>query len=134
MTYSPEQSAQIKATICERISNGESLRSICADADMPAKATVLLWLNEDEAFSSQYVRAREEQADHYADEIIAIADTEEDPAKARVRVEARKWVASKLKPKKYGDRIQTDVSGSVTLEGLFAEVAAKGKRLVEPGE
>ena len=43
-------------------------------------------------------------ADHYADEIIEIADKTTDPQKARVQIDSRKWIASKLKPKKYGDR------------------------------
>ena len=50
-------------------------------------------------------RARAVQADHYADEIIEIVDTETDPVRARVRMDGRKWVASKLAPRKYGDRI-----------------------------
>ncbi len=54
----------------------------------------------------RYARAREEQADFYADEIITIADTEPDAAIARVRIDARKWTASKLRPKVYGDRVQ----------------------------
>ncbi|MBU2052465.1 hypothetical protein KKH13_04650, partial [Patescibacteria group bacterium] len=54
-------------------------------------------------FFKRYARARDEQADTLADEITYIADTEPDANKARVRVDARKWVAAKLKPKKYGD-------------------------------
>ena len=52
------------------------------------------------------IRAREKQADFYADEIITIADTEPDAAIARVRIDARKWTASKLRPKVYGDRVK----------------------------
>lgn len=92
--------------ICSLIADGLSLRKVCEADDMPDKETVRRWLIADEAFRAQYARARDEQADFYADELVEIADTEDDPAKARVRVDARKWVASKLKPKKYGERIE----------------------------
>ena len=75
--------------VCARIAGGESLRTICEDKGMPTARGVLKWLNADgnDAAVRQYARAREEQADHYADEIITIADTEPDAAIARVRVD-----------------------------------------------
>lgn len=106
---------------------GASLRAICTDDEMPAMSTVFRWLAEDSdegrAFSEQYARAREAQADTIFDEILAIADDgtndyveklradgEKDTAfdgehvqRSRLRVDARKWMASKLAPKKYGD-------------------------------
>lgn len=103
----------IKPLICERIASGQSLRAICAEEGMPDASTVTRWLADDAAFCTQYVRAREQQADFYADEIIEIADTETDAAKARNRIEARKWKASKLQPKKYGDKIDVSHSGSI---------------------
>lgn len=111
---------EIADVICDRIADGESLRAVCnTDDGMPSKGTVLRWLAESETFQVQYARAREEQADKYADEIIEIADedgtTEKENvgvvydstavARNRLRVDARKWVASKLKPKKYGDKL-----------------------------
>ena len=54
----------------------------------------------------QYARARDQQAATYADDIVNIADTEQDPNKARVRIDARKWHASKLAPKKYGEKLE----------------------------
>lgn len=104
--------------VCDAIAEGKSLRAICAEDGMPSRQAVLRYIDANEAAADQYARARDEQADHYADEIIGIADTEEDAQKARVRIDARKWVASKLKPKRYGDRQQHDVNAtfSVTLE------------------
>jgi hypothetical protein len=106
--YTPE----VADSICERLAEGESLRSICRDEAMPALSSVFKWLNLHAEFADQYTRAREEQAEALADEIVGIADNDcmevEDSAvltaRDRLRVEARKWVASKLKPKKYGDR------------------------------
>lgn len=97
--------------ITERIADGESLRSICRDPEMPAKSSVFKWLSQNKDFADQYARAREEQAETLALEIVEIADGDKQSddtavmaARDRLRVDARKWVASKLKPKVYGDR------------------------------
>ena len=110
-TYTEE----IAQTICRRLAEGESLRSICRDDAMPSWCAVRRWLQTNESFQAQYARARDEQADTHADEIIDIADQATDrdsAAAAKVRVDARKWVAAKLKPRKYGDRQIVEV-GSV---------------------
>lgn len=117
---------EIANEICERLAKGESLRTICAGdahtegAFMPGRSTVMRWLNENEDFRDQYAHAREVQADHYAEEIISIADCTDvspnpfdgpgvpavrDPQRDRLRIDARKWYASKLAPKKYGDKV-----------------------------
>ncbi len=110
--------------ICTRIAEGESLSRICTDAEMPAKRTVMDWLDDSKNsdFRTKYARAREAQADFYAAEIIDISDdserdtyTDEDGnvrtnqevvARSRLRVDSRKWYASKLAPKKYGERLE----------------------------
>lgn len=102
---------EIAACICARLAEGESLRKICEDKDMPSREAVRLWLGQNDKFLGQYTRAREEQADHYFDEIVEISDTDEDSQRARVRIDARKWVAGKLRPKKYGDRIVNEHMG-----------------------
>lgn len=125
---------QIANEICERIANGESLRAICTDSAMPSRETVRVWLLEMSDFSAQYARAREQQADHYVDEMIEIADnTLEDSAavqKAKLRVDARKWAVEKLAPKKYGTNRHdvTSSDGSMTPKSAitpeqFAEIA-----------
>lgn len=128
----------IADTICERIAEGESLRAICLDDDMPNKATVFRWLAADKAFSDQYARAREAQADALADEIVYIADTpqigqvsvskatglevtEADMiAHRRLQVDARKWMAGKLAPKKYGDKQEIDLNVTDALADRLA--------------
>lgn len=95
---------KVMAEINERISAGESLRSICQEAGMPDKSTVLEWLDVDTVLSDQYARARQKQADHYVDEVVEIADTCEDAIKARLQIDTRKWAAGKLFPKKYNDK------------------------------
>lgn len=114
MAYSKEQREAIYKRVCAQIAGGKSLRSVCAADGMPTLETIRVWLIDDPVFSVQYARAREEQADFYADEITEIADTEADPNKARVRIDARKWAASKLKPKVYGDKLTLD--GDMTMK------------------
>lgn len=119
---------EIGDLICERLSEGESLRGICSSPDMPHKATVFRWLAQDDAFRDQYARAREAQADAIFDEILHIADTPLIGKKTktsangvevqegdmiehrRLQVEARKWMAGKLKPKVYGDKQAVELS------------------------
>lgn len=102
--------------VCALIASGHSLRQIAGMEGLPSMEAVRTWLLKDAEFAAQYARAREEQAEAFAEEIVAIADTEPDAAKARNRIDARKWVAVKLLPKKYGDKVQ--VSGHLTLEQL----------------
>jgi hypothetical protein len=114
---------EIADNICLQLIEGKSLRTICLNEDTPALSTVMLWIssadsrNDYKLFSEQYARAREMQADTLADEILSLSD-EADAKNAhaiRVRVDARKWVASKLKPKVYGDKIDLAVSGDVNI-------------------
>ena len=110
-------------TICARIAGGESLRTICLDKDLPTPQGVRMWLNADKdgALVAQYERAREEQADHYADEIIEIADNQDiEPNSRRIMVDARKWIASRLKPKVYGDKLA--IGGADDLPAIKTEV------------
>jgi hypothetical protein len=126
--------------ICIMLSEGMSLRQILkADTTgaLPAQSTVYEWLLRFPLFAEQYARAREEQADTLADEIISIAD--EQPEVIAVtdkqgaliehkldgaflqwqknRIDARKWTAMKLKPKKYGDRYAVEgVEGGAAIK------------------
>ena len=106
--------------ICERIASGESLRNICRDEGMPSASSVWLWLNQHTDFSEQYARAREERENNYFDELIEIADgvvpDAAEVSKARVQIDTRKWVLSRMNPKKYGDKVQTELSGAVQIE------------------
>ncbi len=112
--------AAVMPIICEALAEGKSLRAVCGEKGMPAPSTVVGWLLEAPALAEQYAHARDRQADFYADEIIEIADTATDAALARLQVDARKWVASKLKPKKYGDKVELDGNLGVTVSGALA--------------
>jgi hypothetical protein len=98
---------ELLQTICDRIANGESLRAICQDADMPHRDTVDNWLIADPEFSAKHARAREAQGDLMDERILAAAEavTPDMAAAERVRIDAYKWRAARLNPKRYGDKL-----------------------------
>ena len=125
---------EIASTICTLLADGKSLRQVCEGEGMPSEATVRSWALDDiQGFAAQYTRAREIGYERLADEILRIADTPEVGIKTttkatgvetvegdmiehrRLQVDARKWMLSKMLPKKYGDKIQQEHSGSVTV-------------------
>ncbi len=123
--YSPE----LVAEMCERIAQGESVRSLTSDDRMPAMATFFRWLHEKEEFKEQYAIAKELGAEALFADIIGIADdgtndwmeqqdsegnvtgyrlNGEAVARSRLRVDTRKWYLSKVLPKVYGDKQQIE--------------------------
>lgn len=112
--YSPELSEQI----CNLLMEGESLRAICQRDNIPHMATVLSWLHKHDEFHEQYARAREIQAEVMAEDIIMYADKSAEEAasvaKARLQVDARKWYASKVATRRFGDRIQHEQKITIT--------------------
>ena len=128
--WTPERKATAQARICEQIALGRSLVSVCKEPGMPAYSTVMEWRLEDTSFGENYTRAREDQADYLADEVIDIADTATDPNLARVQIDARKWKAGRMKPKVYGDRLNLDADINIKLtdeqvEARLAYLAGK---------
>ena len=123
----------IAAEICTRLAAGESLRSICRDTHMPTDTVVQEWVRgeprdgrhpfEDgrEDFAVHYARAKEAGLELMAEEILQIADADytgpdghADNAlvqQARLRVDSRRWLLSKLMPKKYGDKVTQEITG-----------------------
>ena len=118
--------------ICSALSDGASLRKVCEPDDMPCKATIFNWLRTNKEFLDQYERAKQESADAMADEILDIADdgtndwiekTDKDGAvigetlnsehvqRSRLRIDTRKFLMAKMKPKKYGDKVDLNVGG-----------------------
>lgn len=134
--------AELADRICARLAEGESLRAICRDDGMPCASTVFAWLDADEFFRSKYARAREVQAEMLADELREIADDGQNDwmerknadgecigwaengealRRSQLRVATRQWIASKMLPKKYGDKQQVEHSGTLTLEQALAQ-------------
>lgn len=115
--------AEIEGIILEALAAGIPLRQICEDAALPAESTVRKWAVEDSVFGARYAGARSIGLDVIAEGTIEIADDlTEDPNSRRVRIDARKWLLSKMRPDKYGDRTALEHTGaggaplSVTVE------------------
>lgn len=155
--------SEIATRICEHLAEGRSLRSFCALESSPNKSTVMRWLREHDEFRDQYAHAREDQAEILADEIIDVADdgtndyttrmrgdeevevvNNDHITRSRLRVDARKWFAGKVRPKKYGDKGTIELTGKdggpiETLEKRddtdvarrLAFLLAKGARQIE---
>lgn len=119
---------QTAATILSRMENGEALRAICRDPEMPGETTVRRWASEDrDGFSARFARAWELRAERLAEEIIEIADDgtgdtwvdEEGQTRtnydviqrSKLRVQARQWLLSKVLPGKYGEATRLELTG-----------------------
>jgi len=99
--YTPE----LANNICYRVSNGESLRSICKDSTMPAQSTIHLWKLAYPEFSEQYRQAYKLKIELEVDLLIDLVDNcalDEVP-KVKEQVSIRKWSAKITEPEKYGD-------------------------------
>lgn len=139
-----DYSEELAESICLRLAEGESLRSVCRDEGMPCKKTVLRWISRFPEFRAQYVRAKEEGAEAIAEELFDIADdgsndwmekldrdgeaigwqlNGEHVQRSKLRIDTRKWYLSKIMPKKYGDRIQHDQQ--ITVKSLSDEELEK---------
>lgn len=109
--YLPE----VAADICAKLAEGESLRTVCSRPGVPGKATVFRWLKEHEEFRDQYAKATDTRADSIFEEMLELADdVKEDGAavaKARLQIDTRKWVLSRMAPKKYGDKVVNELVG-----------------------
>lgn len=95
------------------------------------------WLDKEDYkdFTQMYTRARESQADYYADEIMDLADNCDpmDVNKVKLQIESRKWIAAKLKPRKYGDSttIKGDKDNPIALSLAVALEERIAKRLTD---
>lgn len=115
------------------MAEGETLNEISRSENMPAPSTVRGWVMDDrDGFSARYARARELQAETWADEIVEISDNglndwvertnqggkaetvldHEHVTRSRLRVDSRKWLLSKLRPGQYGDKLQHTGAGA----------------------
>ena len=103
----PEYSPEIATKILTRIANGESVREICRDENMPNREAIRDWRVKYPEFGDGYLKAKAICADESFEEIEHIIDRSENDfqlAKNRYKVDAIKWKLAKMMPKKYGDR------------------------------
>lgn len=116
--------------VCEEISMGYSMRTVCKADDMPDARTIFKWLREKPEFNQQYVKATEERTEAMAEDLLDIADdgsndlmaiqkgnqnyeieNKEVTNRSKLRVDTRKWLMSKMKAKKYGDKLDVMSDG-----------------------
>ena len=119
--------------LCAELAQGKSMRTVTKSTTMPHMATIFRWLRIHDDFCEQYTRAKEESADALTDEMLDIADNATNDymeelgkdgqskgyqlngdhvRRSTLRIETRKWLASKLKPKRYGNNISVAVKES----------------------
>lgn len=123
-----EYTKEIGDNICADLAMGMSLRSVCLKKESPAISTVFRWLRTYPEFRKQYEDAKQESADAMAEEVLDIADdgtndfilkengegitvNSEHIQRSRLRVDTRKWLMAKMKPKKYGDKLDMTTDG-----------------------
>lgn len=110
--------------LCEKLAQGISLRTACLDDGMPGLTTVFKWMRTEDGFSKQYARAKEESADGQYEILEDIGDEaiqasyNADPKAAgavvsayKLKADNLKWTMSKMKPKKYGDKMDVTSGG-----------------------
>ncbi len=128
---------QVAIKVCELIADGLTLRQIAKIDGMPATSTIMAWVNEVPAFAEHYGRAKDRQMDRMADELLAIADDGENDwmerelasgaivsvpdyehiKRSELRVNTRKWLMSKIAPKRYGEKLMlADADGGSLVE------------------
>jgi len=111
MTSRVTYSDDIADRICDELSQGVSMRTICAAPDMPNRRTVMRWMDDNAEFAAKCARAREIGLDDRAEEMRERIEVEEDVQRARLIFDYGRWYLSKLAPKKYGDRAALELSG-----------------------
>lgn len=141
----PSEYTQARADlICEMLANGMSLRTVCKHEGMPDGATVFKWMRTNEDFLKQYTRAKQESSDAMAEEILDIADDgrndwmekqvgrttikvpdNEVLQRSRLRVDTRKWLMAKMKPKRYGDKIDVTSDGKALPTPIYGSKSGK---------
>jgi hypothetical protein len=153
-------SRDVADLICARLSEGMSLRETCSrlreerpGQGMPSAPTVRLWVNQDiDGFAERYACAREQQALHWADEILEVADDgtndwvervtakgqkevlldREHVMRSNLRVDARKWLLAKLHPVTFGDKVQQQITGPNGGAIQFEDIRAPITSLIAP--
>ena len=137
--YTPE----LAAKICEEIGLGKSMRTVLKGDDMPAMSAVFRWLSEHQEFKEQYARACEERTEAMAEDILDISDessrdfietedgrqvpNNEAIQRSKLRVDTRKWLMAKMKPKKYGDKLDMTTNGKDLPSPILGGLSVKNE-------
>ena len=137
MAYSKKEIESVFDSIIEDIRAGYALRTVLKNGDNPSSQTFYKWLESDEQKSKRYARACEERAANIFEDILEIADDSagdtkvdkdgnktydsEFAARSKIKIDARKWMLSKLQPEKYGDKTDLNLKGDITIDINFED-------------
>ena len=141
-----EYKKEMHQLICSLIADGHSLHQIAGtlqnEIKIPERHTVVKWLNKYADFAADYARADQERTEKLTDEIITIADDDsrdyevdeqgrmqsrpERVRRDQLRIDSRKWIASKLLPKKYGDKTTIEHTGEIATTVNFITNSGEG--------
>ena len=133
-SYDPK----IAEDILQRLAEGELLREMCRQDNMPSRSSVNDWILKDiNGFAGQYARARETGMHAIVEETLSLSDNASndwmetnDPdnpgwrvngdhiQRSRLRVDTRKWLASKILPKIYGDKLDLNHTGVLNVKAM----------------
>jgi hypothetical protein len=130
--YTEQDRSNILESVLTRLINGESMRKICLSDGMPDRVTLIRWVYDDPEYATTIARARELQAEGLLDDMTDVCDKIEsgelDANSGKAIIWAKQWIAGRMN-KKYGEKIQTEHSGEVSLnamsdDALNARIAA----------
>lgn len=140
-TYTQE----LADNICEQLALGYSLRTVCKADGMPAIASIFNWFRSQPGFLEQYEKAKQESTDAMAEDLLDIADNGtndwmesedrfgnigwklngENIQRSRLRADTRKWLMAKMKPKKYGDKLDVTSDGKALPQPIYGGISLK---------
>ena len=144
----PVYSEELAEEICDRLATGESLFAICQDAHMPSEKAVRLWVEtRPDTFAPMYTRAREFGYESIAEAILSLGTDKAacsgpdgyidngEVQRLRMLSENRKWLLSKMQPKRYGDKVTQEITGedggALITRIELVPVAAKTRPVIE---
>ena len=116
---------ELADSICARMSEGESLRSICRSPGLPSEGTVRGWAVRDvDGFGERYRAARSLLVEYWADQILDIADEPDlDPRDRQIRVHTRQWLMSKLSPRRFGNKLELSGDPEQPLQIMHKQIS-----------
>jgi Bacteriophage Sf6, terminase small subunit-like len=116
-------SEQWAKKFCALVAQGKSVAEVCRRRDQPSEQSVYLWRSMHAGFAEALACAREAQAHKLAKETLELSDKIEDDnsvkvQRARLQVDTRKWLASKIAPRHYGDHVEHNVKGGINFQPM----------------
>ena len=134
-TPGSEERAKISAAVLDEMRSGLSAYKACKAAGVP-QSTFSRWCDDDATLAESYARAREDLIERMAEEVLNLSDQEvpetgdgkkdwQAVQKHRLQVDSRKWLLSKLAPRKYGEKLEVSGDAASPLVHRIERVVVK---------